>query len=295
MNIGEVLARAWKIIWNHKVLWVFGLLASLAAGTTDSQFNFRANGGNGRIPFNMQHFFQNLPAWLWVLIALGGLVLFLVFVLLATVGRAGLIRGAWLADSGDTGFTVGSLFSEGMAFFVRLILLALLIAGIMLSVVVVVTLSTVLTLGLAILCLLPLLCLLVPLLILLGVIIDLATIAIVGENRGVVEGLQRGWEVFRAHPGEIAFMAIVILIGSAVVNFLISLPAMIILTPLLAALVTQSGAVAAGGAVISIMLFLLYLPVLLAVRAVVTSYVETTWTVTFRRLTGHPAPVVAVP
>jgi hypothetical protein len=27
-NFGEVLTRAWQIIWKHKVLWVFGILAS---------------------------------------------------------------------------------------------------------------------------------------------------------------------------------------------------------------------------------------------------------------------------
>lgn len=295
MNIGEVFARAWHIIWKYKILWIFGLLTSLAAGTPDLQYNFRTSGGNGRLPNTMQQFFQNVPAWVWVLVVLGGLVLFLIFVLLATIGRAGLIRGAWIADAGEASFTVGSLFSEGMTYFVRLILLALLIAGIMLSVVVVITLSTVLTLGLAMICLLPLLCVLVPILILLSVIVDLSIVAIVGENRGVIEGLQRGWEVFRAHPGEIIFMALVILIGSAVANFLIGLPAMIVLTPLLVSLFTHSGAIAAGGVILSILLFLVYLPILLAARAVVTSYIETTWTVTFRRLTGHPAPVAAAP
>ena len=27
VNFGEVLSRAWNIIWNNKVLWIFGVAA----------------------------------------------------------------------------------------------------------------------------------------------------------------------------------------------------------------------------------------------------------------------------
>jgi hypothetical protein len=30
-NFGEVLTRAWQIIWKHKVLWIFGVFAQAAA------------------------------------------------------------------------------------------------------------------------------------------------------------------------------------------------------------------------------------------------------------------------
>ena len=38
-NFGEVLTRAWQIIWKHKVLWIFGFLAGCGQGGT----NFRGN------------------------------------------------------------------------------------------------------------------------------------------------------------------------------------------------------------------------------------------------------------
>ena len=37
-NFGEVLTRAWQIIWKHRVLWIFGILASCGRG---------GGGGNG--------------------------------------------------------------------------------------------------------------------------------------------------------------------------------------------------------------------------------------------------------
>jgi hypothetical protein len=42
-----------------------------------------------------------------------------------------------------------------------------------------------------------------------------------------------------------------------------------------------------GGLVLSAALFLLYLPILLAARGLLQSYVDTAWTLTFRRLTGR--------
>ncbi|GEM_PF-5728360 len=41
-NLGEVLTTSWKTIWKHKVLWVFGILASFARGGRGSS----AGGGN---------------------------------------------------------------------------------------------------------------------------------------------------------------------------------------------------------------------------------------------------------
>ena len=41
-NFGEVLTRAWQIIWKHKVLWIFGILASCGRGSGGG------NGGGGR-------------------------------------------------------------------------------------------------------------------------------------------------------------------------------------------------------------------------------------------------------
>lgn len=39
LNIGKILTRSWQIIWKHKILWVFGILAGFASG--------RSSGNNG--------------------------------------------------------------------------------------------------------------------------------------------------------------------------------------------------------------------------------------------------------
>jgi len=47
MDYGAILSRAWKITWNHKILWVFGFLAGLASGGGGGG---NAGGGGGGQP-----------------------------------------------------------------------------------------------------------------------------------------------------------------------------------------------------------------------------------------------------
>ena len=47
MNYGEVLSRAWQIIWKYKVLWIFGILAGLGSGGGGSGGLTQAPGGRG--------------------------------------------------------------------------------------------------------------------------------------------------------------------------------------------------------------------------------------------------------
>ena len=50
IDIGKILKRAWHILWNYKVLWIFGVLLGLTAGgsgsggNTGSGSGFRFNG-----------------------------------------------------------------------------------------------------------------------------------------------------------------------------------------------------------------------------------------------------------
>lgn len=295
MNFGEVLSRAWEIIWKNKILWVFGILAALANGSGssgNSGSNFRFQGGEIPPQFqDLERFFETIPPWVPVLAALVGLLLFILFIVLGTFGKGGLLRGAWLADGGETGFSFGRLWGEGGRYFWRIFLLGLLVFGAvflaMMVLLVPAILLSVVTMGIAMLCLIPFLCLLVPVFILLSVVVNLAMIAITGEDLGVMDGLRRGWEVFRAHIGEIIGIGLILVVGTAVANFIIGLPALMIALPAIGGILDGSGRFTGVGITTTIVLFLLYLPFLLALRGIVQSYVDTAWTVTFRRLTGR--------
>ena len=64
MNFGEILTKAWKIIWKFKVLWIFGILASCGqgggsgggGGNTGVQFS----GDDPNIPYRFRRYFYRL-------------------------------------------------------------------------------------------------------------------------------------------------------------------------------------------------------------------------------------------
>ncbi|MGZ9167228.1 MAG: hypothetical protein ACXW4U_18815, partial [Anaerolineales bacterium] len=64
-NFGEVLTRAWQIIWKHKVLWVFGILASCGRGGGGNGGGNSGGGGEGGfgngptdLPPQVERFFE---------------------------------------------------------------------------------------------------------------------------------------------------------------------------------------------------------------------------------------------
>ncbi len=68
IDFGKILKRAWHILWNYKVLWIFGILLALFAsgssGANSSSFRYSAdNSGRGFDPGNNPNF-QRFAQWL---------------------------------------------------------------------------------------------------------------------------------------------------------------------------------------------------------------------------------------
>lgn len=303
MNYGEVLSRAWNIIWKHKILWLFGLFASLGGGGGNGgnfNFNFDSNDfrfpNQGNIPPGMQRFFESMPGWLPVLLILLALVLLVVFIVLNTFGRIGLARGAWAADQGQDRLTFSDLWGAGRRYFGRVLLLIILLVVISIILALIVILPTILltvaTFGLGLLCLFPVICILGIFLWILELVTDLAIIGIVNEDRETMDALQNAWRLVTSRLGEIIVFALILWFGSLVIGFIVGLPILLIVTPIIFGAIMQSDAVMGGGAIVAIILFLLYLPILLAVGALIQSYISTTWTLVYRRLTGRAAGTV---
>lgn len=311
MNYGEILEKSWKTIWKHKVLWIFGLLASCSRGGggggggqgINYQFSnrdFRSGAPFGNLPPGLERFLNELGQWFnseaaWIILALFVLfflVLWLVLFVLGIFGRIGLVRGAWLADEGIEQLPFGELWRGSLPYFWQVVLLMLLFFATTLAVVLVLIgpaiLISVLTLGIGIFCLLiPLICLLVPLFWALSVWLEQAIVAVVGENLGVIEGIKRGWEVIRNNLAQMLVMSLILLIGAAVIGFLIGLPILLVMVPLILSLFALDQGVFWYGLGFSAVLFLLYLPLAIALNAVLQAYLGTAWTLTFRRLTGR--------
>jgi membrane-anchored glycerophosphoryl diester phosphodiesterase (GDPDase) len=299
-NFGEVLARAWQIVWRNKVLWVFGIFAACSRGGGGGP----GGGGGGRttpgenpLP-QLEQYMNQLARWIednpWIIAVM--ILLVLVFVVISiffgTIGRIGLIRGTYQADTGAEHLTFGELFSNSTPYFWRVLGLSLLIFVITLIIFIPLALLgvafTALTAGIGVLCLVPLICLLIPLGWALSVVIEQANAAIVVDDLGIGDGIRKGWEVVRNNIGTMILLALILFIGSAVVGFIIAIPVAAATIPLLFGLSAQNNTV--GVALWPALLCCaVYFPVLLVLNGIITAYMQSVWTLAYLRLTRPAA------
>lgn len=304
MDYGEVLSRAWQIVRRHKVLWIFGILAGCSSGGGSSNANLRFE---RPAPPEMQRYFDqfaNLPEWQLFLIVAVIIVLILLLVILAiflsTIGRIGLIRGTQQAEAGAERLAFGDLFRESLPYFWRVFGLNLLFGLAVFFLVLILILPLILlalpTFGLAALCILPLVCILVPLIWFASVVLEQANVAIVVDRLGIADGVQRAWEVVRANLGAILVMALILVLGVSLIGgFIIGLPLLLLVTPAVVGTVVGTTESVGGGLLIAALCFVAYLPVLLILTGILRSYIESSWTLTYLRLSrkaavGEPTP-----
>ncbi len=305
MDYGKILTRAWQTIWKHKVLWLFGILASCSGGggggggggNTGFQFSDGDLGPNAEQFFDRT--FSNIPDWT-VALVIGAIILFILIVavlviLLSTVGRIGLIKGTVQSEEEVEKLSFGELFRESLPYFWRVFGLNLLV-GLSILVLILVLAAVgiafaAVTLGLGVLCLIPLICLLVPAIWLAQVVIEQAIIAIVVEDLSITEGLQRGWDVFRGNLGTMIVMALILYLGiGLVVGVIIALPILVIVLPAIAGAIGgaafDSGQFVGGGILVAALCFVAYLPVLIVLNGGLRAYTGSAWALTYLELTG---------
>lgn len=299
-SIGEVLTKAWQIVWKFKVLWIFGILASCGSGGggnggggSGSNYDF----SNGSLPPQMRQFARALEqfgVWLennlWVIAAavLVLCVIWIVILFLSVIGQIGVIKGAQLADDGAETLGFGQVWRASLPYFWRVLGLSLafglIVFVLVLAMLLPVIALAIVTLGVGALCIIPLMCVFIPLIWVASVIVNQATVAIVTEDRGILDAVQRSWTVVRSNIGQYLLMALVLFIGGALVGLVIAIPVILIVVPAIFSLAVSDGTNFTG-LMIAGLCFVLYLPVALVLQGILTTYVLTAWTLTFRRLT----------
>lgn len=310
-DIMEVFTRAWKITWKHKVLWLFGMLASCGRGSnSNSSGNNQRSTSNGQFPTEgpfsdemmqqMVSFFEGVGAWFsdhsWVIIAL--IVLFIIFLLLqiflSVTGGIGLIRGAYQAETGVETIHFGSLFGESLRYFWRVIGLGLviylpvllpLIGMLVVFILSIDKVSAAPAAGMTlVLFFVGLCCCFLPLMIVLGFYYSQAQRALILEDLGVFKSLSRGWEVFRNNIGGLLLVGLMIFIITLIISLMITIPVYIAIFPLLFKIL--DGSITSWNPFILTGAFLLcYSPIAWFLNGIVLTYTETVWTVIYMRVT----------
>jgi hypothetical protein len=314
-DIVEVLVRAWKITWKYKVLWIFGMLASCGRGSGGNGSggnNYRSTGNpyapGGQFPNEMFdqmiEFMDRVFTWFtenpWAIVALVvfGLALWLIQIILSTVGGIGLIRGAYHAETGMEKIVFTDLFRESLRYFWRTIGLGLVIW----LPVLVIFLGTMFTLILStasssttadgvfgaffVLFFIGLCCCFLPILIVLGIYYTQALRALVLEDLGIFASLSRGWDVFRRNIGGLLIVAVILFIINLIIGLALAIPVFIAIIPLMNGFM--------GGTIdswqpfiLTGILVLLYSPIAWFLGGILLAYIETIWTLTYMRVARH--------
>ncbi|MBP1701445.1 MAG: putative rane protein [Chloroflexi bacterium] len=298
MDYGNVLSRAWKIIWQHKVLWIFGILAGL--GNTGSSGGSAANGSNisyqtNEVPrymedfaYRVQDFFNQIQQGeligLLCLFLLVVLVISAILIFLSTVGKIGLIQGVWKVEQGATRLTFGELFRASTPYFWRVFGMYFLVVLIFALVIIVLAVP----LAFTIIGLICLICLAIPAAWLLMAVLELAANAIVVENLGITAGLKRSWQLVRTKFGPVLVIWLLLLVIGLVAGFILALPFILLMLPLIFSGAFLGSDFMTSGWVIFLVCLCAYLPFLLILNGILQSYVGSVWTLTYLRLTGQP-------
>jgi hypothetical protein len=288
MDYGKLLGRAWRITWDHRLLWLFGLLAGLS-------FRFNVS----RFPPESQQWLEDIATGDAVFgpIYVGLLVLpFLVgllFLVLSSLGRAALIDQVnHIEDGGGT--TVGSGWQAARRYVWRVLLVYLL-----LCLPLVVILLAGLTLLLPIIreaglpegapsdvqnvlfgCFTPVCCLGGVLGILISIIGPLAQRACVLEDQTVWRGIRSAWELLRGNPGPVVLLWLVLLGERFGTGLVLAIPICLLMAPL----VSLSRAPPPAGIAWFCGYAIVAWVVWTALASVVETFLSTSWTLGFREL-----------
>ena len=318
MDYGEVLTKAWKIVWKFKVLWIFGILASCGQSRSGN-FNFNNSfrtSGNGyststpNLPpavmgqfYRFAHLFDD-PSFIWkfaaVVIAVI-CVIVLVEIFLGTIGRIGLIKGSAEADAGAEKLTFGELWKESLPYFWRVFWLSFLIGAPFAIAIIGIAIGFVVTMiplasknpnMAGFLILLPVLCILLCVILLLGIVVSFistqAERAIVLEDKSILDGFKRGWEVLTKNLGPILIIWLISAAIGVVAAIVIALPLLVVMVPLVIAFVANMNNLNFSFTpwiVAFVCIICAYAPISWLANGIVMTYLQSVWTLTYLRIT----------
>jgi len=322
MDFGEIFRKAWKIIWKHKILWLFGVLAGCGMGTNASSTNGSSSIETARQSENwnwngqtflspsaqraLEDFFESLtevPAGVWISIGLViffslifiGIILSLLSLFAGTLGKTGVIKGTSMADQADPDakpLSIGDIFKGLKPSYWKVLLLTVGLRVVGFFVVLLLFLPIILLVACS--CGLGLF-FLIPIGWFINLMVEFTTIAIIEEDKGIFEGIERAWQVIFRNFGNVVLMFFILGIGQLIIGLIIGLPLIFgPALPILITLISTSGRMIGISVVMAVVLFFIFIPLLVFLSGVLRAYVLASWTLTFRRLTGESArePIV---
>jgi hypothetical protein len=316
MDYGNVLSRAWNIVWANKWLFILGFLAALGSGGSSGSSNFRTNIPSGSSDFQPPaDIFDNLGQFAPII---GALVCFFILLgiglwLLRLIGEAGLIASVDRIEGGQK-LTFGEGFRAGTGHLKNMIVLSLMLYGPFLLVGLLVFGGGALLavgsaaggsgellaggIGLILLCLIPLGCLMAIAGLIISFIYPMAQRSIIITGLDVMDGIRHGWQVLRTNLIEIFILAVIFVL----IGFMVGLASLIIVVPLaLISVIPVAIAVIQGGEVLTVAAIILgaigvlaFILLSAAITSIVRTFQSTSFTLAYHQWAGKEKSVPAL-
>jgi hypothetical protein len=105
------------------------------------------------------------------------------------------------------------------------------------------------------------------------------------EDRGLSDGVRRGWEVVKQNIGPLLVIWIITAVIGFVIGLVLALPALLIVVPAAIAMATSRSEFPVAMLSVAGLCFVIYLPVLMVAQGILTAYIESVWALTYLRLT----------
>ena len=140
--------------------------------------------------------------------------------------------------------------------------------------------------------LLPVLCILLCVILLLGIVISFistqAERAIVLEDKSILDGFNRGWEVLTKNLGPILIIWLITAAIGFVAAIVIALPLLVVMVPLVIAFMANMNNLNFSFTpwlVAFVCIICAYIPIAWFLNGVVMTYLQSVWTLTYIRIT----------
>jgi hypothetical protein len=288
MDYAALLKRAWDVTWNHKILWVFGLFA----GCSSQSFQFNASGSSDSINYQfgpgefpqigrfLQQYREELAIGFGVLL-LCMCLLMLASWILGALAQGGLIAGFSMAhDEHPVNFKTA--WDQGVRFFWRILIINLipLALGILVLLIVVGSFG---------LCVLPLICLAIPIALAVAALLKLASNAVVIEDLTVGEAIDKAWKIMQTQLGDLVVLGLILIVVGFIASLLIGAPFLLTAAPFLVGLVSGQQETIRTGIGFLVVCGALYIPVMIVLNALLSTFTNGAWTLAYRRWAGVDA------
>jgi len=285
-DFGEILTRAGQITWKHKVLWFFSALPMLLSFLI-FPLVFLPIFLSDFDPYS-EPFFVDQPIYILLFICFSFFISILSFALYA-ISSSSVALGVVQVEGGVENLETMKLFDDGKKYWLRMLGVMLLI-GLGVSLVFLVFFGCMMlfgtvTIGLGFVCMQPLLLLMYPFMLVLYGVIEESQAAVVVDDLGVTDAIQRGWELVKANFWRILFISFIVYMGITILGGIVSVPFMV---PFFFMPFFMEGSsdfdmhtmmLVIGG------FTLLFLPVMALVQGIGMAFLKTTYTLVYLRLT----------